>query len=67
MSALTCDDFLSNCCGSCHVDEEEGYDNLWWFEWLHICCAVIIELEKAGVDLFNETDVRDYVAKSNTR
>ena len=49
------------CCGSCHEDEDLGYDTLWLDHWLHLCCSQMIKLERAGVDINDEQAVRAYV------
>lgn len=44
----------SECCGSCHADEEEGYSSLCEIDLADgregsVCCAVAGELERRGL------------------
>lgn len=59
---IFCDDIPGiHCCDSCHDDEAEGYDNLWWEEWLHCCCDGLRRLGAAGVKSRDETAVRAWI------
>lgn len=54
----------SNCCVSCHEDEDEGYDDLWWEPFLHCCCAQLRVLDEAGIDIHDEQALTEWTRSS---